>query len=36
MNPHLSDKEIFARVAEERDVSESYVEQAYYDWFPKK
>jgi hypothetical protein len=36
MNPHLSDKEIFARVAEERDVSESYVEQAYYDWFPKR
>jgi hypothetical protein len=36
MMPGVADKEIFVKVAEDRDVSESYVEQAYYDWFPKK
>jgi hypothetical protein len=35
MNP-VADKEVFAQVAETRGVSDSYVEQAYYDWFPKK
>jgi hypothetical protein len=35
-SPDLADKEIFAQVAEARGVSESYVEQAYYKWFPKK
>jgi hypothetical protein len=34
-SPDLADKEIFARVAEDRGVSESYVEQAYYKWLPK-
>jgi hypothetical protein len=36
IRPAISDKEIFAQVAETRGVSESYVEQAYYKWFPKK
>jgi hypothetical protein len=35
MNPELADKEIFAKVAETRGVSDSYVEDAYYRWFPK-
>jgi hypothetical protein len=35
MSPDLADKELFAEVAEARGVSDSYVEAAYYAWFPK-
>ena len=34
-NPDRADKEIFAKVAEPRGVSDRYVEDAYYKWFPK-
>jgi len=35
MHPDLADKEIFSEVAEARGVSDRYVEDAYYKWFPK-
>jgi hypothetical protein len=35
MNPDLADKEIFSKVAEARGVSDRYVEDAYYKWFPR-